>query len=119
LKEDEIFSAIDYRKDVDGFHPVNVGKLPPRPETALQALHARRCHELLIRTGVPLSGRRSRFSARQYRRQADGRHPPPEGQARDATVRSPFRGARTSRSIAPWQLVIAAMGQAHFVKADM
>ena len=27
LNEDEIFSAIDYRKDVDGFHPVNVGKL--------------------------------------------------------------------------------------------
>src|SRR5260221_7562493 len=26
LKEDEIFSAIDFRKDVDGFHPVNVGR---------------------------------------------------------------------------------------------
>ena len=27
IKEDEVFSAIDFRKDVDGFHPVNVGKL--------------------------------------------------------------------------------------------
>src|SRR3970040_508380 len=27
IKENTIIEAIDYRKDVDGFHPINVGKL--------------------------------------------------------------------------------------------
>ena len=44
IKEEEVFSAIDYRKDVDGFHPVNAGRLAiglPSlvPGTPLGCLH--------------------------------------------------------------------------------
>jgi methylenetetrahydrofolate dehydrogenase (NADP+)/methenyltetrahydrofolate cyclohydrolase len=55
LKESEVLLAIDPNKDVDGFHPVNVGKmvvgekafLPCTPHGVVQ---------LLVRNGVPLDG---------------------------------------------------------------
>src|SRR6202522_399908 len=56
LNEDEIFSAIDYRKDVDGFHPVNVGKLLLGQNPLFRPCTPAGVHELLIRTGVPISG---------------------------------------------------------------
>src|SRR6201996_6266861 len=56
IKEDEIFSAIDYRKDVDGFHPVNVGKLLLGQNPLFKPCTPAGVHELLIRTNVPLAG---------------------------------------------------------------
>ncbi len=56
IKEEEIFSAIDYRKDVDGFHPVNVGKLLLGQDPLFKPCTPAGVHELLIRTEVPLSG---------------------------------------------------------------
>jgi 5,10-methylene-tetrahydrofolate dehydrogenase/methenyl tetrahydrofolate cyclohydrolase len=56
IKEEEIFSAIDFRKDVDGFHPVNVGKLLLGQNPLFKPCTPAGVHELLIRTGVPLSG---------------------------------------------------------------
>jgi methylenetetrahydrofolate dehydrogenase (NADP+)/methenyltetrahydrofolate cyclohydrolase len=56
INEQNIIEAIDYRKDVDGFHPVNVGKLvigqdclTPCTPTGIQ--------ELLIRSGIDISGK--------------------------------------------------------------
>ena len=56
INEDEIFSAIDYHKDVDGFHPVNVGKLLLGQHPLFKPCTPAGVHELLIRTGVPLAG---------------------------------------------------------------
>ena len=56
--EQQIFDAIDPAKDVDGFHPHNVGLLVQgRP--ALVACTPLGCMELLEREGIPLKGKRA------------------------------------------------------------
>src|SRR5271154_2025732 len=56
LREEEIFSAIDFRKDVDGFHPVNVGKLLLGQNPLFKPCTPAGVHELLIRSDVPMAG---------------------------------------------------------------
>jgi methylenetetrahydrofolate dehydrogenase (NADP+)/methenyltetrahydrofolate cyclohydrolase len=121
LKEDEIFSAIDYRKDVDGFHPVNVGKLLLGQNPLFKPCTPAGVHELLIRTGVPLSGAEVVVLGRgnivgkpmaAILLQKD-KHA-------DATVtvlhsRSKHIAEHCRRA----DIIIAAIGQAHFLKADM
>jgi methylenetetrahydrofolate dehydrogenase (NADP+) / methenyltetrahydrofolate cyclohydrolase len=121
IKEDEIFSAIDFRKDVDGFHPVNVGKLLLGQNPLFKPCTPAGVHELLIRTGVQLSGAEVVILGRgnivgkpmaaillQKEKHAD------------ATVTVLHS---RSRNIAGHcrraDILIAAMGQALFVKADM
>ncbi|HLA28636.1 MAG TPA: tetrahydrofolate dehydrogenase/cyclohydrolase catalytic domain-containing protein [Syntrophales bacterium] len=55
INETKILYAIDPRKDVDGFHPVNVGKLMIGEADYLPCTPAG-IQQLLIRTGVETSG---------------------------------------------------------------
>jgi methylenetetrahydrofolate dehydrogenase (NADP+) / methenyltetrahydrofolate cyclohydrolase len=121
IKEDEIFSAIDYRKDVDGFHPVNVGKLLLGQNPLFKPCTPAGVHELLIRTGVQVSGAEVVVLGRgnivgkpmaailmQKDKHADATVTVLHSRSRDIA-------AHCRRA----DIVIAAMGQAHFVKADM
>jgi len=55
LKETEVLYAIDPKKDVDGFHPVNVGRLMiGEPDYLPCTPHG--IQQLLIRSGVKLDG---------------------------------------------------------------
>jgi methylenetetrahydrofolate dehydrogenase (NADP+)/methenyltetrahydrofolate cyclohydrolase len=121
IKEDEIFSAIDYRKDVDGFHPVNVGKLLLGQNPLFKPCTPAGVHELLIRTGVPISGAEVVILGRgnivgkpmaaillQKDKHADATVTLLHSRSRD--IAGHCRRA---------DILIAAMGQAHFVKADM
>ena len=55
IKETEVLYAIDPKKDVDGFHPVNVGKLMiGEPDYLPCTPHG--IQQLLIRSGVKISG---------------------------------------------------------------
>ena len=54
--EQQVFDTIDPAKDVDGFHPYNVGLLVQR-RPRLVACTPLGCIELLERDGVPLKGR--------------------------------------------------------------
>jgi methylenetetrahydrofolate dehydrogenase (NADP+)/methenyltetrahydrofolate cyclohydrolase len=54
--EQQVFDAIDPAKDVDGFHPENVGRLVQRRQT-LVACTPLGCIELLEREQIPLAGR--------------------------------------------------------------
>jgi methylenetetrahydrofolate dehydrogenase (NADP+) / methenyltetrahydrofolate cyclohydrolase len=121
IREEEIFSAIDFRKDVDGFHPVNVGKLLLGQNPLFKPCTPAGVHELLIRTDVPISGAEVVILGRgnivgkpmaAILMQKD-KHA-------DATVT--LLHSR-SRNIADHcrraDILIAAMGYAHFVKADM
>jgi methylenetetrahydrofolate dehydrogenase (NADP+) / methenyltetrahydrofolate cyclohydrolase len=54
--EQRIFDAIDPAKDVDGFHPENVGRLVQKRPT-LVACTPLGCIELLERERIPLAGR--------------------------------------------------------------
>jgi methylenetetrahydrofolate dehydrogenase (NADP+)/methenyltetrahydrofolate cyclohydrolase len=55
LNEEEVLYAIDPKKDVDGFHPVNVGRLMiGEPDYLPCTPHG--IQQLLIRTGVKIEG---------------------------------------------------------------
>ena len=54
--EQRVFDALDPTKDVDGFHPYNVGRLVQRRPT-LVACTPLGCMELLEREKIPLRGR--------------------------------------------------------------
>jgi methylenetetrahydrofolate dehydrogenase (NADP+)/methenyltetrahydrofolate cyclohydrolase len=121
IREDEIFSGIDPRKDVDGFHPVNVGKLLLGQNPLFKPCTPAGVHELLIRSGVPLSGAEVVILGRgnivgkpmaamllQKERHAD------------ATVTLLHSRSRNiPEHCRRADIIIAAMGQARFVKADM
>ena len=121
IAEDEIFSAIDYRKDVDGFHPINVGKLLLGQHPLFTPCTPAGVHQLLIRSKIPLRGAEvvvlgrgnivgKPMAAILCQKDANA----------DATVtllhsRSKDIGGHCRRA----DIIIAAMGQARFVKADM
>jgi methylenetetrahydrofolate dehydrogenase (NADP+)/methenyltetrahydrofolate cyclohydrolase len=56
ISEEKIFAAIDPTKDVDGFHPLNIGKLALGDATGLVPCTPAGVHQLLVRSGVPLDG---------------------------------------------------------------
>lgn len=56
INEDKILNAIDSRKDVDGFHPNNVGKMMVGEDTFLPCTPAG-IVELLKRTNIELEGK--------------------------------------------------------------
>lgn len=56
LNEQEVISAIVPEKDVDGFHPVNTGKLVIGEDTLVPCTPAG-IHELLLRYKIPTSGK--------------------------------------------------------------
>jgi methylenetetrahydrofolate dehydrogenase (NADP+)/methenyltetrahydrofolate cyclohydrolase len=121
IKEDEIFSSIDFRKDVDGFHPVNVGKLLLGQNPLFKPCTPAGVHELLIRSNVPISGAEVVVLGRgnivgkpmaAILMQKD-KHA-------DATVTVLHsRSKNIADHCRRADILIAAMGQAHFVKADM
>ena len=57
ISEQKVIEAIDYRKDVDGFHPVNVGRMSIGLPCFLSATPAG-IMDLLDRYGIPTRGRR-------------------------------------------------------------
>lgn len=118
--EAEIVLAIDPRKDVDGFHPVNVAKLAMDDSTGFVPCTPLGCIRLLAETGIETSGRRAVVVGRSMivgkpmalllmRRGPGG----------DATVtvahsRSPDLAAITRQA----DIVIAAVGRPRFLGAD-
>ena len=116
-----IFAAVSPAKDVDGFHPVNVGKLMLGDTTGFVPCTPAGVHELLIRSGVKIAGAEVVVLGRgnivgkpmtailcQKAKHAD------------ATVT--LCHSRTLDVVAHCRradIIVAAMGVAHFVKADM
>ena len=58
ISETRIYGAVAPEKDVDGFHPVNVGKLMLGDATGFRPCTPAGIHELLIRSGVKSRARR-------------------------------------------------------------
>jgi methylenetetrahydrofolate dehydrogenase (NADP+) / methenyltetrahydrofolate cyclohydrolase len=54
--ETKIYSSVAPEKDVDGFHPVNVGKLLLGAEDGFRPCTPAGVHELLIRSGTVIAG---------------------------------------------------------------
>jgi methylenetetrahydrofolate dehydrogenase (NADP+)/methenyltetrahydrofolate cyclohydrolase len=56
INEEEIIRLIDPNKDVDGFHPVNVGKLVMEDDSGFVPCTPQGCIHLLERAGIETSG---------------------------------------------------------------
>jgi methylenetetrahydrofolate dehydrogenase (NADP+)/methenyltetrahydrofolate cyclohydrolase len=56
LNQATVYASVDPAKDVDGFHPVNVGKLMLGDPTGFVPCTPGGVHELLIRSGVTVAG---------------------------------------------------------------
>jgi methylenetetrahydrofolate dehydrogenase (NADP+) / methenyltetrahydrofolate cyclohydrolase len=116
-----VYSTVRPEKDVDGFHPVNVGKLMLGDPTGFQPCTPAGIRELLVRTEVTLSGAEVVVLGRgnivgkpmaamlcQKEKHAN------------ATVTICHSGTRDIRAhCRRADILIAAMGVAEFVKADM
>jgi 5,10-methylene-tetrahydrofolate dehydrogenase/methenyl tetrahydrofolate cyclohydrolase len=60
IDEEAILGAINLEKDVDGFHPINIGRLSmKRREPLFVPCTPKGCIELLDRTGVEIEGKRA------------------------------------------------------------
>lgn len=116
-----VFSAIRPEKDVDGFHPVNVGKLMLGDPSGFVPCTPAGIHQLLIRSQVPIAGAEVVVLGRgnivgkpmaailmQKARHADATVTICHSRSRDIV-------AHCRRA----DILIAAMGVTEFVKANM
>jgi len=121
LDATRVYAAVSPDKDVDGFHPVNVGKLMLGDTTGFIPCTPAGVHQLLIRSGIPIEGANVVILGRgnivgkpmaslllQKARHANATVTVCHSLTRDLAAHC--RQA---------DLIIAAMGVARFVKADM
>ena len=120
INEQHIIEAIDYRKDVDGFHPVNVGRMSIGLSCFVSATPAG-ILELLRRYDIPTSGKkcvilgRSNIVGKPMATLMMQKHTPG-----DATVTvCHSHSTNLVEECRQADILIAAMGQPNFVKADM
>jgi methylenetetrahydrofolate dehydrogenase (NADP+)/methenyltetrahydrofolate cyclohydrolase len=121
ISEDAIFSAIDPSKDVDGFHPINVGKLVLGDPTGFVPCTPAGVHQLLIRSGVAVEGAhvvvlgRSRIVGRPVSLILSQKAP----HANATVTVCHSRSKNLAEICRSADILIAAIGVPRFVKADM
>ena len=120
INEQKVTEAIDYRKDVDGFHPVNVGRLSIGLPCFLSAT-PNGIMELLRRYNIDTKGKkcvilgRSNIVGKPMASLMMQKHIPG-----DATVTVCHSHTQNiAEECRQADIIIAALGQPHFVKADM
>ncbi|EPR43959.1 Bifunctional protein [Desulfovibrio sp. X2] len=120
LASQKILDLIDPEKDVDGFHPVNVGRLSTGLPSLMPCTPAG-CIELLRRYGLPTRGRRAVVVGRSNivgKPLAMMLMRP--GEYGDATVTvCHSRTADLAGEVRRADFVFAAIGRAKFITADM
>jgi methylenetetrahydrofolate dehydrogenase (NADP+) / methenyltetrahydrofolate cyclohydrolase len=121
IREAVIYSTVSPQKDVDGFHPVNVGKLMLGDPTGFQPCTPAGIRELLARSGTKTSGAEvvvlgrgnivgKPMAAMLCQKDKNA----------NATVTICHSGTRDIKAhCRRADILIAAMGVAEFVKADM
>lgn len=120
ISEQKIIEAIDYRKDVDGFHPVNVGRMSIGLPCFVSATPAG-IMELLKRYDIPTKGAncvvlgRSNIVGKPVATLMMQK-----AQPGDATVTVCHSGTRNIKDICRnADIIIAALGSPGFVTEDM
>jgi methylenetetrahydrofolate dehydrogenase (NADP+) / methenyltetrahydrofolate cyclohydrolase len=121
INSERVLNAIDPAKDVDGFHPVNVGKLSIGDPTALKPATPFGVQQMLIRSGIETKGANAVIVGRSN---IVGKpmaslliQPGPGGDATVTVCHSKSRDlAGICRSA---DLLVVAMGRPEFVTADM
>lgn len=120
IDEQKVIEAIDYRKDVDGFHPINAGRLSIGLPCYLSAT-PNGIMELLRRYNIDTKGKKCVVLGRSN---IVGKPVASlmmqKGTPGDATVTvCHSRTANIAEECRKADIIIAALGQPHFVKADM
>lgn len=120
ISEQKIIEAIDYRKDVDGFHPINVGRISIGLPCYLSATPAG-IMELIARYDIPTKGKRcvvlgrSNIVGKPVATLMMQKHVPG-----DATVTVCHSATENIKEICrEADIIIAALGKPGFVTADM
>ena len=120
IDEQKITEAIDYRKDVDGFHPVNAGRLAIGLPCFLSAT-PNGIMELLARYNIDTKGKkcvvlgRSNIVGKPMANLMMQKSTPG-----DATVTvCHSHTVNIAEECRQADIIIAALGQPHFLKADM
>lgn len=115
IEEQRVIEAIDPMKDVDGFHPVNVGKLS-LGQSVLAPCTPAGIIELLERYGVPISGAHAVIVGRS---QIVGRPVAQMFLQRDATVTICHSKTRDLPSITRQaDILVAAIGRPAFIRGE-
>lgn len=121
IRAARVYAAVDPRKDVDGFHPVNMGRLLLGDTSGFVPCTPAGVHELLLRCGVRIEGAEVVILGRGNI----------VGKPLAALLVQKARGANAtvtvchslSRDIGVHcrraDILVAAMGVANFVRADM
>jgi methylenetetrahydrofolate dehydrogenase (NADP+)/methenyltetrahydrofolate cyclohydrolase len=121
INSDKVLRRIDPAKDVDGFHPINVGKLVVGDATAFRPATPYGVQQMLIRSGIETRGAHAVIVGRSN---IVGRPMAnlliQQGPGGDATVTVCHSKTRDLPAITrTGDIVIAAIGKAEFVTAEM
>lgn len=121
IRESVVFSTVRPAKDVDGFNPVNVGKLMLGDATGFQPCTPAGVMELLLRSGVKTEGAEVVILGRgNIVGKPMAAMLCQKGRAANATVTICHSATRDIQAhCRRADIIVAAMGVAHFVKADM
>jgi methylenetetrahydrofolate dehydrogenase (NADP+)/methenyltetrahydrofolate cyclohydrolase len=121
INSDKVLRRVDPAKDVDGFHPVNVGKLVVGDKTAFRPATPYGVQQMLLRSGIETKGAHAVIVGRSN---IVGRPMAnlliQQGPGGDATVTVCHSRTRDLPSITRTaDILIAAIGKPEFVTADM
>jgi methylenetetrahydrofolate dehydrogenase (NADP+)/methenyltetrahydrofolate cyclohydrolase len=121
IRQAVVYATVRPEKDVDGFHPVNVGKLMLGDDSGFQPCTPAGIRELLARSGIPTSGAevvvlgRGNIVGKPMAAMLCQK-----GRQANATVTLCHSATRNIKEhCLRADILIAAMGVAEFVKPDM
>ena len=119
ISEQKVIEAIDYRKDVDGFHPINVGRMAIVLPCYISAT-PKGILELLRRYTVPTSGKKCVILGRSNIVGKPMAQLMMQKQYGDSTVTvCHSRSENLKKECLEADIIIAAIGRPDFVTADM
>ena len=119
ISEQKVIEAIDYRKDVDGFHPINVGRMAIGLPCYISAT-PKGILELLRRYNIQTSGKKCVILGRSNIVGKPMAQLMMQKQYGDSTVTvCHSRSATLKDECRQADIIIAAIGQPAFLKADM
>lgn len=121
IRQEKVFATVLPTKDVDGFHPVNVGKLLLGDTDGFMPCTPAGVHELLIRSGVEVAGANVVILGRgNIVGKPMASILVQKAQNANATVTICHSRTRNIKEICLGaDIIIAAMGVPEFVKKDM
>ena len=121
MRQEVVYATVLPTKDVDGFHPINVGKLMLGDESGFQPCTPAGVRELLVRAGVAIDGAEVVILGRgNIVGKPMAAMLCQKGRAANATVTICHSATHDIKAhCRRADILIAAMGVAQFVKADM